>query len=103
MLYSTKIKLDKERTLKLGGREIIKLLDEGIDVFNFEPNAKNIFQILTVALQREDKDLTLDKVVDLFDESEIPYNDLYDVIGTGISLGMGKQEQKQEAEDTEKK
>jgi hypothetical protein len=92
MLYSKIITLDKERTLKLGMRETIKLLDKGIDIFDMDINPKIAMDILTVGLQREDKDLTLDKLIDIFDECEISYVEISEIIVQAVALGMGKKE-----------
>lgn len=92
MLYSKTIKLDKERTLKIGMRETIKLLDKGINVFEFSNDFNTIMTILLIGLQKEDKDLTMDKLIDIFDECDLPYHTLYETILEAISFGLGKED-----------
>jgi hypothetical protein len=40
----------------------------------------------------EDKDLTLDKLIDIFDECEISYVEISEIIVQAVALGMGKKE-----------
>lgn len=106
MIYSTKITIDKERTLKLGVREAINLAEKGINIYDYANNTSNLkvtMEILTAGLKREDKDLTVDKVIDLFEESETPLIDVQKAIFCAAELGIGKKEVKLEEDDGEEK
>lgn len=92
MLYSKSIKLDRERQIKIGIKETLKLLDKGINVFEFSNDFNTIMQILLIGLQKEDKNLTMDKLVDIFDECDLPYHKLYETILEAISFGLGKED-----------
>jgi hypothetical protein len=98
MLYSVNFKLqDKDFTIKIGTRQIIKLQDENIDI-----NSKNlvdVFKIVHMCLVNNS--ISLDDFIDLYDDSDLNIEDLTEILDKAIELGInkGKKKLKQEMEN----
>lgn len=96
MLYSTTIKLDKEYTVKLGIKEMLRINKLGINIIKGTTDMEEIITMLTYGLSRnkEFSDLDLEeakkKVIDLLDESEISYDSIKEIIHIAIGLGVHK-------------
>lgn len=102
MSISVEFKLDKVRNVRFGMRELMKIEKElgkpfsQLDIKNIQ--YEHVAIILCAALQREDPDMTVDKLVDLIDE----YSDIQTaikVMGEGMELAFGQPKNAQAAKN----
>jgi hypothetical protein len=89
MLYSVPIKFnDKEYRVKIGTRQLIELQESGIELEKADTEWRVTFQILHFCIR--DIDMTVDELIDTFDNSEYSIEDLKDIIEKAKELGLNK-------------
>jgi len=91
MLYSKKIMLDKEYEIKFGIRELLSLKENSLDITKIqEGDLVFIIQLLLVGMKRSAPEMTFDVLVDLIDESIIPFKDITKIVMEAMELGLNK-------------
>lgn len=91
MLYSTILKLDREYTIKIGMRQLTELKNVGIKLEDVGGNdIEALFTIIFICIVDKPDDLTVDKLIDIFDESDMALFELKEVLDKAIELGISK-------------
>jgi hypothetical protein len=89
MLYSVPLKIkDKEYTLKIGMKQVIAMQKAGIDFYAEDRDAETTFKVLHMCIK--DVDVTLDELIELFDESDMNMEELNEVFYNAVQLGINK-------------
>lgn len=99
----TPIKLDKTRNLRYGMRAIDRVENElGKPIFQIDMAnlyMKDMATIIWAGLVHEDTELTIDKTIDIIDDSKLPVTEIFEIASKTLTKAFTGNEEVEEAKN----